>query len=127
MLNDDPTTAPRFRRKNAIPIPELRLANPDEVLGERIEIIQRERQAVRNLPFIELDKLFSEEGLDDLRRIFSVADREGAGKLATSDIKPLFSELGFSVTEEEVAQLLVDLDKSAKDSISFRYRTKFIF
>lgn len=119
-LTEDPAEVPRIRRKKkAVPIPELRLANPDEVLGEQIEKIQRERQAVRNLPFIELEKLFSEEGLDDLRHTFAMADVEGTGKLSSSSLQGLLTELGFSVSSEELAQLLLDLDKKAGDSISF--------
>jgi hypothetical protein len=107
------------QRRRQIPIPELRLANPDELLGERIETIQRERQAVRNLPFIELEKLFSEEGLDDLRRTFAMADAGGTGKLAPSELQMLFRELGFSVTDGELASLLVDLNKKATDKLNF--------
>lgn len=117
-FNADPMTTPRITRKT-LPIPELRLANPDEVLGDEIEKIQRQRQAVRNLPFIELEKLFSEEGLDDLRRTFSMADEDGAGKLSPDRIQSLFAELGFSVSDQELARLLVDLDKSSSDHLNF--------
>lgn len=117
-FDDDPLSAPRFKKKTR-PIPELRLANPDAVLAERIEAIQKERAAVRNLPFIELEKLFSEEGLDDLRRIFAMADPDGSGNVVVTSLKNLFVELGFSVSDEEMAQLLVDLDKSAKDTMNF--------
>jgi hypothetical protein len=117
-LNTDGEGELRTRRRQ-IPIPELRLANPDELLGERIEAIQRERQAVRNLPFIELEKLFSEEGLDDLRRTFAMADSEGTGKLAPSQLQVLFRELGFAVTDGELAGLLLDLNKQASDLFTF--------
>jgi len=117
-FDDDPLSVPRFKKKTR-PIPELRLANPDAVLAERIEAIQKERAAVRNLPFIELEKLFSEEGLDDLRRIFAMADPDGSGNVVVTSLKNLFVELGFSVSDEEMAPLLVDLDKSAKDTMNF--------
>lgn len=117
-INDDPMDVPRFK-KRARPIPTLRLADPDTVLAEQIEKIQKSRQAVRNLPFIELEKLFSDEGLDDLRRIFSTADSEGVGKVYPRNLIALFGELGFSVEPKELAQLLVDLDKSAKDALDF--------
>lgn len=118
-FDEDPAAAPKFKRKKARPIPELRLANPDAILAERIESIQRDRAAVRNLPFIELEKLFSEEGLDDLRRIFSMSDPDGSGEVPVTSLKNLFMELGFNVTEDELAQLLVDLDKTSKNNMKF--------
>lgn len=118
-FEEDPTNIPRFKKKTARPIPELRLANPDAILAERIESIQRDRAAVRNLPFIELEKLFSEEGLDDLRRIFAMADPDGTGNVEVPSLKNLFMELGFTVTQEELAQLQVDLDKTTKDTLKF--------
>jgi hypothetical protein len=118
-LNEDPSETPRFRKRKPRAIPQLRLADPDAMLAERIEAIQQERQAVRNLPYIELEKLFSEEGLDDLRRIFSMADAEGTGNVKPTDLQALFSELGFAVTNLEIAQLMVDLDKTASDLLDF--------
>jgi hypothetical protein len=118
-FNEDSTAFPRMPRRKQVIIPDLRVKDPDSILAERIEEIQKQRQAVRNLPFIELEKLFSEEGLDDLRRIFSIGDSDGTGKIAPRDLKSLFSELGFVVTDNEVAALLVDLDKNASDTLDF--------
>lgn len=44
------TGADRLKR----PLPVLRLADPDALLVERIETIQKQRQAVRNMPFMPL-------------------------------------------------------------------------
>lgn len=106
-------------RKRLDPLPRLRLANPDEVLAVEIENIQRERQAVRNLPFMELEKLFSEQGLDDLRRIFSHYDANAAGCVDVLKLKEVMLELGFSISDPELAQLLVDLGKKAGEKVNF--------
>jgi len=44
--------------------------------------------------------LFSEEGIDDLRRIFASADETGSGKILSSQLPSLFAELGFIVEEK---------------------------
>lgn len=110
---------PKFLRDKADRLVRLRLADPDKVLATQIEEIQKERQAVRNLPYIELEKLFSPEGLDDLRRLFSSADETGTDKVSTVVLWDLFTKLGFTTTEEELNQVLLDLDKEAGDTICF--------
>mmetsp|Transcript_6514 Transcript_6514/g.10125 ORF Transcript_6514/g.10125 Transcript_6514/m.10125 type:complete len:87 (-) Transcript_6514:190-450(-) len=48
-----------------------------------------------------------------------MADPDGSGNVVVTSLKNLFVELGFSVSDEEMAPLLVDLDKSAKDTMNF--------
>jgi hypothetical protein len=106
-------------RSRKRPIPRLRLLDADAMLSARIEEIQKERQAVRTMPFLELEKLFTQDGLDNLRRVFSLRDNDGSNFVLATELRGLLRELKFAVDDGEIAQLLVDLGKNASDHISF--------
>lgn len=120
-----PTAKSRFdeQGQRVRPIPQLALADPNAVLAKEIEAIQLNRQAVRMLPFVDLDSLFSDEVLDDLRQVFAQADQSEmdvpAGQVPVARLNGLLHSIGFPVEPEEIAQVCVDLNKSAKSTLSF--------
>jgi hypothetical protein len=105
--------------KRRRPVPRLRLLDPDGILTERIEKIQKDRRTVRNMPYMQLEKLFSAEGLDDLRRIFGEFDPGLSGFIPVKALHDALGELQFQLSDVEIAQLLLDLDKNVDDKISF--------
>jgi len=101
------------------PLPRLQLENPDEILLQEMALVKEERRAARTLPFLDLEKMFGEEGLDDLRRVFAEADADtaaggsgGAGYVKPRQLLGMFHRLGFSLSLPDLAQLLVDVGKS---------------
>ena len=93
-------------------IVQLRLANPDELLANRIDSIQKERQAARNLPFTTAvrtllalgqkccdgqDALFDGEGLDNLRNLF-------VGAKPSSALQLLFAQSAHRVQALTICQ-----------------------
>lgn len=117
--DEDGTPRGPMLRNKRMPIPRLRLAAPDDVLAASIERIQTERQAVRALPFADLESLFSEGVLDNLRRIFSQADTDGEGRIRSGSLRALLREVGHNINEVQLAQLLIDIDKEVADAVSF--------
>ncbi len=117
---EDLFDTPRFIRKEPKrPLPELRLAQPDLVLAERIEQLQNERAAIRAMAVQSLEQLFDTETLDELRRAYSTADESGTGLVAVTALKSLLESVGEPVTDPEFASLCVDLDKNASDRVTF--------
>lgn len=112
-----------------IPIPRLRLADGDSILAEQIERIQLERQPVRNLPFLKLDRLFAESTLDSLRSVFADSDSNngGEGFITFAQLQHILQTLAFQVHDEDIALLAVDLQKKAQDKLSFVDFVKCIY
>ncbi len=129
MVTESYTAAQRRKafRLHFRPIPALKLKHSDSILADEIAKVQRERRAARSLPFIELEKLFSEEGLADLRRIFAEAEADevagggnGDGTVRPTQLTTMFRELGFSLSQADLAQLLADAGKNASNRVGFR-------
>eukprot|EP00466_Bigelowiella_natans_P009427 jgi/Bigna1/79142/fgenesh1_pg.60_\ len=101
------------------PIPILRLKESDDMLISRIEDIERERFAARNLPYIELEEQFTEHELDEMRRSFAVIDADGNGNISAQELQNLLEKVDLPASLEDVAKLMVDLDKDANSRLSF--------
>lgn len=108
-------------------LPSLELVNPDGVLLQEIEKIQVERAAARAAPFIPLDQLFNEAELDSLRNIFSTADASGSGHIKAIELRGLYDELGVSVTEVQFARVLLDIDKTTDQTVTFAEFVKSLY
>mmetsp|Transcript_1357 Transcript_1357/g.2288 ORF Transcript_1357/g.2288 Transcript_1357/m.2288 type:complete len:394 (-) Transcript_1357:205-1386(-) len=101
------------------PIPILRLKDPDSLLISRIESIERERFAVRNLPYVELENQFSGEELDEMRQIFSRVDINGNGSVEANELRVMFETLDIPANPNDIVNIMKDLDKSEDSKISF--------
>eukprot|EP00455_Lapot_gusevi_P045060 TRINITY_DN5725_c0_g4_i2.p1 TRINITY_DN5725_c0_g4~~TRINITY_DN5725_c0_g4_i2.p1 ORF type:complete len:452 (-),score=55.59 TRINITY_DN5725_c0_g4_i2:81-1436(-) len=108
-------------------LPELKLVEPDNVIAEQIESIQKSRAAARSAPLVALEEIFAPEEMDGLRRMFSTADQEGRGFIKATDLRGLFEDLGISTTDADIAGLLNDLGKTAHDPISFADFAKALY
>eukprot|EP00471_Norrisiella_sphaerica_P000711 CAMPEP_0184484854 /NCGR_PEP_ID=MMETSP0113_2-20130426/6531_1 /TAXON_ID=91329 /ORGANISM="Norrisiella sphaerica, Strain BC52" /LENGTH=378 /DNA_ID=CAMNT_0026866035 /DNA_START=194 /DNA_END=1330 /DNA_ORIENTATION=- len=101
------------------PIPVLRLKDSESMLVSRIEEIERERFAVRNLPFVALEKQFTEHELDGMRRAFALIDADGNGTIDSKELQRLFESIDLTATLEDIAGVLADLDKNSDSRLSF--------
>jgi hypothetical protein len=98
-------------------VPRLALESPDEVLGLEMARVQAERQAVRSLPFLDVEAIFGPEALDGIRLVFAQFDARrradlkpeeaAAGEPAVrhTDLCALLGELGYTVGATDAASL----------------------
>lgn len=101
------------------PLPELGLADVDAVLARRVNQIQEERGAVRELALVRLTELFDADELDILHHVFRVhCDEDGAA--AATDLAQLLADAGFPTPADDVAAMLVDLEIAPERVASVR-------
>lgn len=89
------------------------------MLSTEIQRIRHAREIVRSLPQLDMTQMFDSQELGSLRHAFSSIDRDGNGYIRPSELRQSFAELKYVVAEEELAQLLVDLDKDENGVVTF--------
>jgi calmodulin len=69
---------------------------------------------------VSVDKSqFSEEQIAKFREVFSAVDTDNSGSVSNSELQNLFSQLGYDVTPEIIAELISKVDVDGSQNLSF--------
>ena len=102
------------------PLPPTTLRDADGVIASRLREI-RDARAHHRAERVPLDEHFTAEELEALQVAFSRVDEAGAGALDLDQMRSAFLQVGMEPTDEEIAMVLEQLEKSDDGDATFSF------
>jgi hypothetical protein len=102
------------------PLPPTTLRDADGVIASRLREI-RDARAHHRAERVPLDEHFTAEELEALQVAFSRVDEAGAGALDLDQMRAAFLQVGMEPTDEEIAMVLEQLEKSDDGDATFSF------
>lgn len=107
---DDGVIAHDTERSPSWPLPALEVAEPDMVLGSRVNTLRIERAAQQIRGQTVAPDSFTAAQLTSLRKGFAIVDLEGTGSIPAFKLGEVFEKFGAELGAEECTALLSAID-----------------
>jgi len=102
------------------PLPVVEVIDPEDIMEQRLLQIRDERAHVR-AQRVPIDEHFTPEELQALQVAFSRVDVTDSGSIPVSELPQAFQQVGMELSEEELQQVLVHLNKSDSPTTTFSF------
>jgi centrin-1 len=64
-------------------------------------------------------KMSERDSKEEIQKVFALFDHEGAGKISFRDLKRVVTELGESISDEEMREMIEEADKDGDGYVVF--------